>query len=62
VCLSSATEHNDLSSVRPDLVDSLMQRMHEVQQTVFDPARGDNEAAMACEAVAKNRGFWGPWR
>lgn len=60
--IEDPTEHFDRAAEQPALVDQLLARMQQVQTTVYDPDRGENEAEAACEAVEANKGFWGPWK
>jgi arylsulfatase I/J len=60
--MEDPTEHHDLALKMPELVDTMLARMQELQKTVYDPMRGQAEVRDACAAVVRNGGFWGPWR
>ena len=51
-----------MAEEQPEIVERLLARMEEVQQTVFDPDRGRAEDAEACAALEANGGFWSPWK
>merc|ERR1711862_1057394 len=55
-------EHHDLALDMPQVVDDMLARMHLAQKNVFDPDRGETEITQACAQLARNGGFWGPWR
>ena len=40
---------------------ALLQRLQELDATLFDPPRGSPDHAGACKQVGRNGGFWGPW-
>ena len=61
-CVQDPTEHHDVAEEQPEIVERLLARMEEVQQTVFDPDRGRAEDAEACAALEANGGFWSPWK
>lgn len=59
--LNNVTEHHDVSASHPEIVESLLSRMEEVQRTVFDPDRGLRDLQGACKSLEDNGGFWSPW-
>ena len=60
--IDDPTEHRDLAAQLPDVVDRMVARMHELQESVYDPDRGVPEVDEACVAVTQYGGYWGPWR
>jgi len=55
------TEHQEISAQHPEIQQQLRERIREIQQTVFSPARGTVDPR-ACEAAINTyKGFWGPW-
>ena len=55
------SERHDLALQKPQLAAAMMQRMRELDATLFDPPRGAPDHAGACEQVERNGGYWGPW-
>jgi hypothetical protein len=53
--------NRDVSASHPEIVESLLSRMEEVQRTVFDPDRGLRDLQGACKSLERNGAFWSPW-
>ena len=54
-------EHNNLAAAKPDVYNSMLAELHEVQQGVYSPMRGARSKA-ACEKGLGDYGsFWGPF-
>ena len=58
------TEHVDLGTdpKYAKIVDQMIERMEELQPSVYDPDRGKPEVAAACAKLEENGGFWSPWK
>eukprot|EP00605_Chrysophyceae_sp_TOSAG23-4_P001295 GSChrysophyteH1.ASY1.ANO1.1409.1 assembled CDS len=54
------SEENNLAEKMPDLFAEMLERLDEIQSTVYSPIRGHRVAA-ACEAAKRNGYFWGPF-
>jgi hypothetical protein len=57
--ISDPSEHHDLALSQPALAQSILDRMHQVQPSWYNPDRG-NPDPRACE-VAESTGFWAPF-
>jgi len=55
------SERHDLALQQPQLAATLLQRLQELDATLFDPPRGAPDHAGACKQVEANGGYWGPW-
>jgi hypothetical protein len=56
------TEHHDVSSKQPALVESMKRQILAHQKTAFSPSRGTPQLEAACSAAMNDwNGFWGPW-
>ncbi len=53
-------EENDLAAAMPEKLAELHARLSALREGVYAPDRGDEDPA-ACDQIATNRGFWGPW-
>ena len=55
------TEHTNLAAAHPDIVQSMMARLRQLEQTVFSPNRGE-PTMTACNAADRQwHGFAGPF-
>ena len=57
---SDPTEHVDVATTESEAMKTMRARLAELQATLFTPDRGSKDPR-ACEQVAKNGGFYGPW-
>jgi len=55
------TEHNNIASSNPTIVNAMRQRMQEIQATVFAPNRGSDNGQACVAATSQYKGFWGPF-
>jgi arylsulfatase B len=59
--LSDPNEHKNLAGQQPGVLAALLQRMAEVEKTLFNPNRGVRNATVFCKAAAEYGGFVGPF-
>jgi len=55
------TEHKNIASTNPLVVQSLLLKILEAQRTVFNPNRGTIDPAACQAALNKYKGYWGPF-
>lgn len=55
------TEHTDLAAGNPAMVETLLARLLAIEQTEFDPDRGEPQPAACATARGKWSGHYGPW-
>ena len=58
--ISDPTEHVDVAASEGDAMQSMVARLGALQAALFTPDRGQKDDR-ACEQVAANGGFYGPW-
>ena len=54
-------EHNNLAAVKPDVYNSMLAELNEVQKGVYSPMRGTTDPAACEKAMGDYGGFWGPF-
>ena len=57
---TDAGEHDNLAVTKSDVWHRMMQRLLEINTTMFQPNRGKIDNA-ACVAAVKYGGYWGPF-
>jgi len=54
-------EHLNLAAAKPDLWNTMMARIVEINATYFQPDRGHKDSAACSAALGKYGGYWGPF-